>query len=443
MGERVSGRHIIRDDIPNVQMFRLIRHSLCQNRKSSSLALDAKNVKLQGQTFPRDEWTNVSSNVVDKMSKGLHKQPGHPIHTIRSIIESRLQEAQRGLFTTFDSFSPIVSSKNNFDDLLIPKEHPGRQPSDTYYINQSTLLRTHTSAHQTQVLNQGNRNFLVTADVYRRDAVDKSHYPIFHQMEGVRTFKGPIPTFPHSLSSSITVHDDTVFGSKDPHADNALQAAHDAQQAKLVGLHLKHTLTDMVRSLFYMEKQLQVRWIDAYFPFTSPSWEMEILHQGEWLEVLGCGVMRQEILDGCHMSDHMGWAFGLGLERLAMVLFDVPDIRLFWSDDARFLSQFKPGKISKFKQFSKYPACYKDISFWFPETFHENDFCELVRGIAGDLAESVTMIDEFEHPKTKRRSRAYRINYQSMDRNVTNEEIDALQAIVVERAQSTMNVQVR
>lgn len=116
------------------------------------------------------------------------------------------------------------------------------------------------------------------------------------------------------------------------------------------------------------------------------------------------------------MSDRAGWAFGIGIERLAMVLFDVPDIRLFWSEDERLTSQFKDGQIAKFKPFSKFPACYKDISFWYDEDFHENDFCEVVRGVAGDLVEDVKLIDEFTHPKTKRKSKCYRINYQSMDR---------------------------
>jgi hypothetical protein len=87
------------------------------------------------------------------------------------------------------------------------------------------------------------------------------------------------------------------------------------------------------------------RWIDAYFPFTEPSYELEIFFNGKWLEVLGCGVMEQSILDGNFRPGHKAWAFGLGLERLAMVLFDIPDIRLFWSEDDRFLKQFKAGDL--------------------------------------------------------------------------------------------------
>lgn len=103
--------------------------------------------------------------------------------------------------------------------------------------------------------------------------------------------------------------------------------------------------------------------------------------QGEWMEVLGCGVIHQEVMQNAHMGHKHGWAFGLGLERLAMVLFDIPDIRLFWSDDVRFTSQFEDGKINKFVPYSKYPMCYKDVSFWLPkvedQAFHQNDVYEV------------------------------------------------------------------
>ena len=117
------------------------------------------------------------------------------------------------------------------------------------------------------------------------------------------------------------------------------------------------------------------------FPFTDPSLELEVFFQDDWLEVLGSGVIQQQILHNCDLNHTNGWAFGLGLERLAMVLFDIPDIRLFWSEDSRFNEQFRPGEVTKFKPFSKYPPCYKDVTFWKPENFHENDLCDKIRGV--------------------------------------------------------------
>ena len=120
-----------------------------------------------------------------------------------------------------------------------------------------------------------------------------------------------------------------------------------------------------------------------------------------------------------------------------MILFKIPDIRLFWTDDERFHSQFKEGKIAEFRSYSKYPPVFKDIAFWTSseenakestsDEFVENDFFDLVRSTAGDLVERIELIDHFTHPKTGRSSRCYRISYRSMDRSLTNEEIDELQ----------------
>jgi len=128
-------------------------------------------------------------------------------------------------------------------------------------------------------------------------------------------------------------------------------------------------------------------------------------------------------------DDEIGWAFGLGLERLAMILFNIPDIRLFWTDDDRFHSQFEKGDIVEFKPYSKYPPCLKDVSYWLPETRapHQNDLFEAIREVAGDMVEQVSLIDEFTHPKTGRHSQCFRITYRDMSRSLTNEEVDMLQ----------------
>jgi phenylalanyl-tRNA synthetase alpha chain len=187
-----------------------------------------------------------------------------------------------------------------------------------------------------------------------------------------------------------------------------------------------------------------MRWVDAYFPFTDPSLELEILYNGKWLEVLGCGVIQQKILDSSGLQGRVGWAFGLGLERLAMVLFDIPDIRLFWSKDERFLSQFQQGKINKFVPFSKYPPCPKDISFWIDESkFQDNDFFAIVRQTAGDCVENVTMISEFVHPQTKRKSKLFRITYRSLTRNLTNEEVNSWQENVRAALGSSPGIELR
>ena len=218
-------------------------------------------------------------------------------------------------------------------------------------------------------------------------------------------------------------------------------------------LHPKVGQVDLLQ-----EEPLRVRWVEAYFPFTSPSWELEIFWQGDWLEVLGCGVVKQEVLINAGVPTQIGWAFGMGLERIAMLLFGIPDIRLFWSLDQRFLSQFTDNKpIQKFVAFSKYPPCYKDVSFWTRSTtssarnepctdvqeFHENNFMEIVRIVAGDLVEDVRMVDEFTHPRSGKRSMCYRINYRSLERTLKNEEINVLQAKICDSLVAELGIELR
>ncbi|KAI9025089.1 phenylalanyl-tRNA synthetase [Phycomyces nitens] len=425
------------------------RSSGCSVRLSSysttsDYTITDKLVKVNERTFIRDEWTNVTPNVLSKMNRKLHLQPTNPISIIRQLIEAHFKN-----YKPFHSFSPIVTTQQNFDDLLIPKDHPSRTKSDNYYFDKDTLLRAHTSAHQLQGLSSGEKKFLISGDVYRRDEIDASHYPIFHQIEGFAYFDNTDPISMRAqieagmnkdtTTNNIDLLDDTVIKPSNP-----IQGCHSPESVQLVAADLKHSINSMIYSLFADEPDLKVRWIDAYFPFTSPSWEVEIFYKGAWLEVLGCGVVQQPLMNKSGLDNKIGWAFGMGLERLAMVLFDIPDIRLFWSEDKRFTDQFTPGKIQKFKPFSKYPPCIKDISFWVPKgEWHENNFCEVVRGAAGDIVENVQLIDEFTHPKTDRRSLCYRILYRSMDRNVTNEEINAIQERVREVVQDEFKVELR
>ena len=341
---------------------------------------------------------NLTPHLAQKVGINLHRQPNHPLGILQNSIQAYFKD-----YPVLMDLSPIVSTQQNFESLRIPLSHPSRSPSDTYYLNDDTVLRTHTSAHQVDLLSGGYDRFLVTGDVYRRDEIDRSHYPIFHQMEGVRVWAD-------GVDQSIILHD------------------------------LRETLEGLAVHLF---GPTDMRWVDAYFPFTEPSLELEILYQGEWLEVLGCGVIHPDIMKQAGRPNDQGWAFGLGLERLAMVLFQIPDIRLFWTTDERFHKQFESGDIIEFVPYSKYPPCLKDVSFWLSDSFHVNDLNEIVRGVAGDLAEQVQLIDNFTNPKSGRTSHCYRISYRSMDRSLTNEEIDQLQEQVRVEVQSKLGVELR
>jgi phenylalanyl-tRNA synthetase alpha chain len=360
----------------------------------------------------------IPENIKEKIGKNLHLQEGHPLNLIKQRIESYFASSfdipDFDPFEVYDSFDPYVSTKDNFDDLLIPEDHVSRSSNDTYYQSPTRVLRTHTSAHQNYLLNKGKRQFLVTGDVYRKDTVDATHYPVFHQVEGV--WVPPKEFWDNSEISGGWEKDEIPFAVQE---------------------YLHGTLEGLARYLF--GDDIKCRWSDDYFPFTDPSWELEILFNGEWLEVLGCGLVQNQILANCGMPDSVGWAFGLGLERLAMILYKIPDIRLFWSEDPRFLDQFRdrsPEDEITFVGYSKYPPVYKDISFWIhPGPYHENNFHQITREVAGDLVEEVKLIDTFTHPKHSKTNHTYRITYRSMDRSLTNEEVNRLQEQVRSRVE--------
>ena len=361
---------------------------------------------------------NIPQSVLAKLGKSLHLQPNHPVGIISKLVVDYFRSLEGRNFTVHTDMSPIVSTQQNFDDLLIPSDHPARSKSDTYYFDENTVLRTHTSAHQTEHLRAGHNAFVAIGDVYRKDEIDRSHYPVFHQIEGVYIFD-------------------------------------DEQDVEVISKDLIHVLLGLCQVLF---PGAETRVNDDYFPFTHPSYEVEVFHNGKWIEILGCGVVQPKILENCSDANpallnvdgelKRGWAFGIGLDRLAMILFEIPDIRLLWVADEKFTSQFKEGQIIKFIPYSILDPLEKDVSFWIPEDqishkpdltesdpecedyingyrwLRENDMSDLIREVANahysDIVESVECFDQFYHPKKSQLSRAYRIKYSVPDPKMNN-----------------------
>ncbi|XP_053776317.1 phenylalanine--tRNA ligase, mitochondrial isoform X2 [Desmodus rotundus] len=300
-------------------------------------------LELLGQSYPQDDYSNLSRKVLSSVGRNLHNQQHHPLWLIKERVKEHFYKQYVGrygtpLFSVFDNFSPVVTTWQNFDSLLIPTDHPSRKKGDNYYLNQTHMLRAHTSAHQWDLLHAGLDAFLVVGDVYRRDQIDSQHYPVFHQLEGVRVFSK------YELFAGVKDGESLQLFEQSSRSAHK-QETHTMEAVKLVEFDLKQTLTRLVMHLF--GDDLDIRWVDCYFPFTHPSFEMEINFHGEWLEVLGCGVMEQQLVNSAGAQDRIGWAFGLGLERLAMILYDIPDIRLFWSEDERFLQQFHVSDINQ------------------------------------------------------------------------------------------------
>jgi len=187
----------------------------------------------------------------------------------------------------------------NFEALNVPEDHPAKDMHDTFYLKDSGLLRTHTSPVQIRTMenNDPPHRIICPGKVFRKDS-DLTHTPMFHQIEGLVVEEG-------------------------------------ASFAQLKGL-----LNDFLQDFFGREVELRFR--PSYFPFTEPSAEVDIRWDQNWLEVLGCGMVHPNVLDmvGVDTKKYSGFAFGLGVERMAMLKYDIPDLRLFFENDYRFLKQF-------------------------------------------------------------------------------------------------------
>jgi phenylalanyl-tRNA synthetase alpha chain len=342
--------------------------------------------------------TNIPSSVWSRIGRNLHKNPRHPVGIISQMVESHfghqfLRSADLPLPPV-----PIVTSGQAFDGLLVPKDHCLRSTSDTFYVTESRVLRPHATSHQRDVIEfltshpSSADGAVWTCDVYRKDEVDRIHFPVFHQTDGIKLF-------PSSVSEAEIVTD------------------------------LQASLTGLMGELFHAAQiPFEYRWDHtAFFPFTNPSIEMEIRNGTDWLECLGCGKIETSI----HPS---GWAFGMGIDRLAMLLFRIEDIRTLWSEDDRFLSQFQEGEITTFKPFSKFPPTYRDVAFWLEgREFDEKIFAFHCMQRAGPYGlESIELVDQFENPKLPGKiSRCFRCTYRGIEKTLTSSECNEIHDSIV------------
>ena len=240
------------------------------------------------------------SNNKDIFFPRIEKDRGsiHPINHMKDSIMSLLVSFG---FEIVDG-PEIETEEFNFDMLNTKKTHPARQMHDTFYVEKkSNLLRTHTSPVQIRGLLKKSPPlaFISGGKVYRKDD-DSTHLPMFHQVEG------------------ILVDENVSFA------------------------HLKDLIYKIVYSLFGQDVELRFR--PSYFPFTEPSAEVDILsNEGKWLEILGCGIVNPIVLKNCNIDPKKfsGLAFGLGIERIAMLKHQVKDIREFYKSNLDFLGQFK------------------------------------------------------------------------------------------------------
>ncbi|MBU2862707.1 phenylalanine--tRNA ligase subunit alpha [Reinekea forsetii] len=274
-------------------------------KEAVSAAINERKAKIEQEALA----AKLASEKVDVTAPGRRQSFGglHPVTMTLRRMESFFTNIGYDIATGPE----IEDDYHNFEALNIPSHHPARAMHDTFYFDAKTLLRTHTSPVQVRTMEAGKPPFRIVCPgrVYRCDS-DLTHSPMFHQMEGL------------------------MIDEKVSFAD------------------LKGTIEEFLRVFF--EKELPVRFRPSYFPFTEPSAEVDIacvMCNGEgcrvcsqtgWLEILGCGMVHPEVLkaSGVDPEKYQGFAFGMGVERMAMLRYGVNDLRLFFENDLKFLGQF-------------------------------------------------------------------------------------------------------
>jgi len=333
-------------------------------------------------------------------------------------------------FKDFDviEIPEIVSVRDNFDLLNASADHPSRKETDTYYISKDYILRTQTTVmwpfylQKENVLKklngEGEIGLLSYGKVFRKDEIDRNHFPVFHQIDGLYICR---------------------------------------KEKKIIGIpELREVLASITKAIY--GDKVKFRFLEDTFPFTDPSTQIEIKVSGKdkvesmkeeekWLEIVGAGVVHTQVLSNLNIdpSVYNGWAFGFGLERIAMVKMNIPDIRIFWSDDPRITSQFK-NIDSQYKEVSKFPMTYRDISFVVPKSMSLNNYYEIVRDYAGNLVEEVKLTDKYEDDEkfgNDKLSYTFRIIYRSPERTLTNEEVNQIQEKIIEKTKEELGATIR
>lgn len=267
---------------------------LHQLRSGIQAALDDRKQQLDAialQTKLQQESVDITLP-----ARGRERGQLHPI----TLTAKRMQEFFKQAGFSVATGPEVESDYYNFEALNIPEHHPARAMHDTFYFDAHYLLRTHTSNVQIRTMQNASPPIRIVCPgrVYRHD-YDQTHSPMFHQLEG------------------LMVSENSNFA------------------------ELKGVIHEFLNAFF--AKEVTVRFRPSFFPFTEPSAEVDILSaHGKWLEVMGCGMVHPQVLKNCGIDSqaYSGFAFGMGIERFAMLYYGIDDLRLFYQNDLRFLKQF-------------------------------------------------------------------------------------------------------
>lgn len=240
-----------------------------------------------------------SKNAIDVTLPGIRKGAGrrHPLMQTMEAVKAVLQ----GMGFRYDDYPEVETEYHNFDSLNTPKWHPSRDMHDSFYTKAGGVLRTHTTAFQVRAMRHQKTppiRAMTSGRCYRRDEIDATHFPIFNQLDVI------------AIDQAISFAD------------------------------LKWTLDRLIRALLGQDVRLRFR--PSFFPFTTPSAEVDVFYRERWMELLGSGMIRPEVLRNGDLDPdrYQGFAFGMGIDRLTMARYGIDDIRLLYANEESFLAQF-------------------------------------------------------------------------------------------------------
>jgi len=381
------------------------------NMRKNIVINDEKEQKLIAELQKR---TDVKAERIKRLLAlpDLTKKENSPVKIVNNAIMSL------PVWADFDvvDIPKIVTVQDDFDLLNTSKDHPSRRESDTYYLDQTHILRTQMTVmwpyyfRDKEVLEKlkrdGEVGSLSPGIVWRKDEIDRKHYPAFHQTDFLYVCR----------------KDKRIITLKE----------------------LQDIQADAIKAIF---GDIEFRFLVDTFPFTDPSTQAEINWNGNWIEITGAGLVHPNCLRnfGLDPEVYNGYAGTFGLDRVAMIKMGIPDIRILWSDDPRITSQFKDIN-SKYKEVSKYPETSRDISFIINKDVNLNNYYEIVRDFAENLIEEVKLIDEFENEEKfgkNKKSYTFRIVYRSPERTLTSEEVNKIQEEIREATQKDLSAMLR
>ncbi|XP_031626381.1 probable phenylalanine--tRNA ligase, mitochondrial isoform X1 [Contarinia nasturtii] len=393
---------------------------------SSSVKSIKEQLLIQKTTYKTDDWTNINSRFEPFVGANLYAKSNHPLRLTHEEVTAFFK---KWFNENIDNTIELPVHKNL--DPLEPNTSTEKVPN-AFYVNKDLILRTHTINREVNYLKSGLDNFILICDLYRQCEMDELHFPAFHRMNIIRTKNC----------------EKLLRRSKQKETQQAQTATHlkDEYQTALIEM-AKH----------FLGTDVKYRWTDANLAATEPSSVFEVYHKDDWYRISGGGLIKNEIFERSERSEYSaGWEIGIGLDRLAMILFNIFDIRLLWNSSPIFLNRFRPQKISEKLQTKiesspnnatksviekivqptslhgskKKTKCEKHISFILPEnqdleSFPSDQLCKYILQHTDNAAKKVDVYDTFYNSKLNTYVLNLKVEYQ-IGRHRTKDEINSI-----------------